>query len=253
MTAIATLPPTGHNSGQVPLTEMLASAYEPLALDITCALAAARELPETVETDQHVEAYTAASKQLAALAKRAEERRKIEKEPHLQAGRDVDAFFKTFADRLDKATGVLRTRVGVYLSKKAAEERARREEQERKAREEAELRLRQAAEAEEAKKGLVADLALDAAADAERKAAGYAQAAAAPVADLARTKTEAGTAGLKTEWTFRIDDLSKVDLNALRAFIPQSAVEQALRAAVRAGVRQAPGVTIYETEKATFR
>lgn len=243
----------GHNSGSIPISEILASDYEELAEKIAAALDEARALPADVENDEHVEAVTRVVKRVRTLATYAEDRRKAEKEPHLQAGRDVDAFFKVFNEKLEKTKQILERRVTAYLAKKAAEERARREEEERKAREEMERKMREAQEAESAKRSLDAEVALDSAAQAEQKADEYARAATAAVQDLARTKTEAGTAGLKKEWTFQIDDLSKVDLNALRQFIPQSAIEQALRAAIRVGVRQVGGVTIFETEKATFR
>ncbi len=253
MMSAETLPQAGHNSGQVPLAEVLASAYEPLATEVSTLLDEARALPDEVESDEHVAAYTEVAKRIRSLASRADQHRTSEKEPHLKAGRDVDAFFKAFVDRLTKAKDVLERRASTYLTKKAEEERLRRAEAEKAAREEASRLLRQAEEAEKAKKALVADLALDAASEAERRATGFAQAATASAHDLARTKSSAGTAGLKTEWTFTIDDLSAVDLNALRPFFSRAAVEQALGAAVRNGLRQATGVTIFETQKATFR
>ena len=78
-------------------------------------------------------------------------------------------------------------------------------------------------------------------------------AAAMPTASMATVKTEAGTASLVDNWTFDELDINTVDLEILRPFIPQTSIEQALRAFIKAGRREIKGARIFNDNKSRFR
>lgn len=253
MTANAAVAGIGHNSQAMTLEERLASDHETLRASVTAALDAARALPSAVESDEDVARVSPIVKMLISLTGKAEDARVREKEPYLDGGRRVDAWFADIKKRLQTAKDILDRRNKAYLDAKAKLERERREAAERAAREETERRLREARAAEEAGRPVAAEMALEEAASADTKANALSAAATASVKDLARVRAADTTTSLKTEWAFEIEDLGKVDLLAIRAFLPQSAIEQALRGAVRAGYRQIPGVRIFEVTKTTYR
>ena len=67
------------------------------------------------------------------------------------------------------------------------------------------------------------------------------------------TRTEAGTASMRRVWVGEIVDLDAVDLEALRPYLDKSALEKAVRGAVRAGARKIAGVDIFEQASAVVR
>ena len=89
-----------------------------------------------VATDEQEAALDSLLSDVKQAAKDAEATRKAEKEPHLEAGRQVDAAWKPIKDRLDMAAGEIKRLLTPY---RVAKQKAR-EEAERKAREEAEAK-----------------------------------------------------------------------------------------------------------------
>lgn len=193
-------------------------------------------------------------KDAGALARQADEVRKREKQPFLDAGRDVDAFFKAHLDRLERIRKAFEAVATDYQRKMAAEARRKAEEEARKAREEEAARIEAARKAEADNRSKHAENhAAKADAAAERAQAAEAVASAS-AADLTRQRTESGIlATAKTEWAFEIVDYAAVDLNALRMCFKRDDVEKAIRQAVKNGVRDLAGVRIFEDVKATFR
>ena len=189
-----------------------------------------------------------------ALTRKTDDRRKIEKEPHLIAGRQVDAFFSTLTDRLDRITATFQKIADDHARKAAAEARTKAEAEARKAREE-EARQRDIAErAQEANRVKTADKAAIKADDAAERAQEADKAASASAADLTRTRTASGVLSTaRTEWKGKIVDYAKVDLEALRPYIKREALDAALAQAVRNGVRAIGGTEIAEDVKASFR
>lgn len=193
-------------------------------------------------------------KEAAALSRHADDVRKREKQPFLDAGRDVDSFFKVHLDRLERIRNAFQAVATDYQRKVAAEARRKAEEEARRAREEEAARIEAARKAEAENRGKHAEnhaAKADAAADRAHAAEAVANASAA---DLTRQRTESGIlATAKTEWAFEIVDINELDLNALRLLIKRDAIEAAIRQAIKNGVRQLPGVRIFEEVKATFR
>jgi hypothetical protein len=179
---------------------------------------------------------------LQALIKDIEAQHGGEKEPWLGRGRVVDGFFFPKRDKV-KAELVRINRLALdYADKKEREERARREAEAaaaRRAAEEAEaLRL-----AEEAKRrkafanpnSTAYDEAAGAAAAAVEAANKADKAALAKPAELARVRGDLGSVtSPKQRWTGEVTDRLTLDLETLRMHIPPDALNQAVRAWVKA-------------------
>jgi hypothetical protein len=64
------------------------------------------------------------------------------------------------------------------------------------------------------------------------------------------TRTDSGSAYIRKKWVFEIIDLKKLPD---QYFIPASPDEAAIQKAINAGIRQIPGVRIYQETKTIFR
>src|SRR5690606_11593385 len=118
-TALAENPRAVLGNNLPPLPERLASDYEELSERIADVLQAARELPAEVETDEQNEAIGNSVKAIRELLREAESKRKAEVEPHLEAQRTTNTFFKSLTDRLSKAKDILEARGRKFLAAKA--------------------------------------------------------------------------------------------------------------------------------------
>lgn len=239
----AGLPGLGHNLP--PLKERLAADYQSLIARANELGEAATRAPETIGDDETLGKVGDLVKLIAACIKAADAARVNEKEPFLVGGRQVDGFFKTVTDRLTATKRNLETRVGVYLRRKAEEERLRRHEEECLKREEAE---RLAAQAR-------TETDLDRAVEAEQEALAAEKAADATPAELARTRSAdlGSVSTLRTSWEFEVVDWDAVPLDVLRPYIARADIEKAIRAFVRAGHRELKGVRVFETQTAMVR
>lgn len=255
----ATAENLGHNRPPPeadPIRERLESDYRDLLARQCELLEGFERAPEAIN-DDNAGLVSDFTKQIAACIKTMEKTRVAEKEPYLAAGRSVDAFFKKAEEPLEKAKKVLTARLTTYEREKEAAERKRREEEARKARE-AEEAARKAAEEAAAKLESDDDLesAIEAEARAKQIAADAAKAqkeAAAKAAEMSRTRGDGSMSSLRTFWDFDSLNRDTLDLEALRPFIPQAALEQAVRGFIRAGGRQLRGVRIFENTSAVVR
>jgi flagellar biosynthesis GTPase FlhF len=178
----------------------------------------------------------------------------------------------------------------IFKTAKAEAERRRREEEariaaeeERKRREAAEAAERAAreaersaarkrseesravAEAEAAKRRAEADAAREAENKAAEERAAAQAAASAPMADLSRARGDrGGVSSLKTFTDFRDIDREKIDLEMLRPYLPDKALEQAVRGwidankaatatAIKTGNQPIKGVVIFEAHRSSGR
>lgn len=228
---------------------------------------------------------------LRACYKWAEGKRVEEKEPYDTNAGIVHAFFKTrVLDPLTALGAEINRAQTAFKVQLANEERRRREEAERIAREE-ERQRREAAQRAEAEARAAEQAAArkrneSARAEAEAKAAELRaraeearvaedqaaaaraeaqRAAAAPAADLSRSRGErGGVSSLKAHLTFRDLDRATIDLEALRNYLPDKALEQAVKgwidankgaaqAAAKGGAQPLRGVTIFEELKSSGR
>lgn len=112
-------PPIGDNSGE-------ADPFDALRLELegeTEQLAAF--MKSEVVTQEHADKVAIWSKRLGDIGKRAEDRRKTEKEPHLTAGREVDAKWNAVIDAAKDWTAKAKKFVEPFLIAKKREEQER--------------------------------------------------------------------------------------------------------------------------------
>jgi len=355
----------GHNSGRN-LRDMLSEQYRQPLKRAEELLAAVPRVPDITNDDDAGNAGDFV-KQISASIKALEGSRIAEKEPFLQAGREVDGVFNGLKEKLERGKSDVSKKLTAYLNEKeraerearAAEERrkaeearkaeeerrkaeqARREAEERlrkaeedarlakeraerearereerharemaesegrarveeskrrqsdesrvKAQEEAERLRREAAERAEREKVEAEARAKHEAEEAERRAGEARQEARRRVeleederkraeeaeaqrlkaerealkkpADLARTRSDIGSVStLRRTWEYSITDWDALDLNQLRPYFAAEAIDKAIRAAIRNGVRPdaegnqpMPGIHIYSSNEATVR
>jgi regulator of protease activity HflC (stomatin/prohibitin superfamily) len=212
--------------------------------------AAAAEVPPVIEDDDDLAIVNRMAVTLRKAEKRLDMTRDETKRPYLDASNVVQGFFKPLMTRLDAVRASVEQRGTRYLAKKAEAERKRQAAEAERLRAEA---ARKQAEAEaavniahKAAAGFDAQTRLDEAADAE------AIATQAKPADLARTKSDEGTATLEDRWAFDVESYSSVDLEALRLFFGPKDVSEAIARFVKAGGRELRGVRIYPAPKGRF-
>lgn len=185
---------------------------------------------------------------LRAAEKKADEARKVEKEPHLEAGRAVDAKFKPLLERAKLATDGCKKALAPWLAKLEAEKAAKAEA----ARKEADEKRKAAEDAIRAAQA--ADLAEREKAEALLKEAKKADAAASRAEkDTAKAGGATGRAiSLRTEYRpVLVNEMAarrhyyETAHDELLAFL-QSLAERD----VRAGKREIPGFNVISEQKA---
>lgn len=193
-----------------------------------------------VETREHVEWATAVLGEIARHRKAVEELRVRFTRPLNEHLKTLNGFFKGLDQPLAEADAALRQKVLAY----------RAAEQARAAAEQARLRVEAAARETEAR-ALLASMApvpqveVEAALDAVDKAD---QAlATAPPPPVPTVKTAFGTSTARRDWDFEVTDLAQVPAEYLLINGP------AVRDAIRRGVRDIPGVRIYQKETLVVR
>lgn len=183
--------------------------------------------------------------QLRGEHKAAKEQHKEEKQPHLDAGRLVDAAYKPVLTRLERAGNAIKALLTPWeIKKRTAADAARRkaEEDARKADEEAKAKAREAEKANTIDAKIKADEAAERAEAAQKDA---------EKDRYTGTTGEFGrTVALRTTYRGEI-----ADWDAALAFystypIVREAVEKAIARDIRAGTRVIPGVRIIQEQKA---
>lgn len=102
-----------------------------------------------IENEEQAEKLSDFLKGAGKLLKDVEARRKLEKQPFLEAGKEVDDAFGVVKDLINRTGKMVKPLLETYMQKKEAAERARQAEAQRKAREEAEAAERARKQAEE--------------------------------------------------------------------------------------------------------
>lgn len=176
---------------------------------------------------------------LHAAYKMAEERQKAAKKPHAELADAAFGFFKDWLSRLNAAKKATATKVDEFRAeqdRKAAEVRRRLEE---------EARERQA-EADRLAASAKTDGDLDLAVRVEQQA----RESAAQAAEISTPEIRSSYGHLASStkrWTHTITDPTKIPRQYM------SVDEIKIRAAVTSGVRDIPGVHIYEKSQTVFR
>jgi hypothetical protein len=188
-----------------------------------------------VTTDEQEAALDALLDDVRKARKDAEAKRKAEKEPHLEAGRAVDAAWKPVTTKCDAAAKEIKAKLTPYR----VEKQRIKDEAARKAREEAERKEREAQEALQN-----AEAPLDERFDAERKLE------EAKKATAVANKIDRAPTGLRTRKVVEVTDrraalqwIMKRDPDALGAFVDEYARTHAINFPM-------DGVTVREERKA---
>jgi hypothetical protein len=164
--------------------------------------------------------------EMKKLVKAFETRRKEIIGPADTYVREINKFCKIVKDRANAALSVYNNKVSRYSAKLEAERRER--------------EAKQKAEAEALQKKL----------DEEAKAGGYEapKVEVTPIKEETVTRTDNGTsAHTRKDWTFELIDFSKVDDRY------KTINEKQIHADIRAGIREAAGLRIYQKESTVFR
>lgn len=193
----------GDNSGSLSAAEQIKENLDGRHGDLLARAAQLSGMDERAppaDSEANANKISEAIRQCYEFEKVAEGIRVQEKEPYLQGGRSVDAYFKNLIDPIAKTKMRLQTKRTEY---DIAVERAERQRREEEARIERERWAAAAKEAAEAIRNKAA--AEERAVVAEQRAEEAVQATKATSADLTRTRTDSGVVtSLKTVWDFEI-------------------------------------------------
>lgn len=243
-------PRAGHNNPPAPtVAERLAEIYGLEIAKVEALAERANNAPKEITNAEQRAIVADIAADADALGKALDRLREVEKKPHLDAGRAIDAYFKENGTvRTGRIEAAMTQRLTAYRKAELAAEQKRQEEAARKAREQAEAASFDAAIAEAEGRHD------DAEADTFRAAAS--EAAAEQIADSQAprqaTVTAAGTrVSDKTALTFEIVDYDAIPLDKLRPYLKREDVEKALRAYLRFAKENAklPGVRFFEDLK----
>lgn len=206
--------------------------------------------PPKIDTDEQRDDLTKLGIEARKLSKRLDETKLATTKPLRDEVAETNTFFQTLGARPDKIKGAFEQLVGEYDEAKRAEARRAAAVEAERQRNEA---LRKLEEAAATSHGVLSDVVLQEAEAAERRAQVAENEAMA--AGSGPTRTAAGTISQRTSWTFRIADVSKVDLNKLRPHFGIADIEKALRSYVKAHRDTSPlaGVEIFPDTKTQFR
>lgn len=207
-----------------PLAERLQLDHEALAQQVAETLAL--EALPPIFSDDDLPDYSERAKKLKGVAALVEKARKAEKDQILQDGRTIDDFFKGLAAPVVKAADAVVAAINAHQRKmleerRKAEEAARREEEARRKAE----------------------------ATPFDDPAPVAQVAPIRAAEAARVVSSTGrvTATASTVWRHEVTDPAAVP----RQYMVIN--EMAVKAAIAGGIRDIPGIRIFEDVKTSIR
>jgi len=257
----------GHNKPPVLTPDELVRDYAHIDTSLAEIKVQVDGVPTVIEDEEDLELARSAVRSCMKASKSLEATRKDAKEPYLSAERVVDSHFNKHKETVSGWQSSIEGRAHIFLKKKEAEERARREEEARIAAEEARKAQELARKAEEeriaAEQARLAHEQMnitkgddEADADAhdgehynalesearqeetvarERALAATAEAlskakeADAKPADLARTRTGDGLSTLEEVWKYEVIDLKQaLKDDALLSFISTNEIDKAV-------------------------
>lgn len=178
----------------------------------------------------------------------------VEKGPYYQCGRVCDEFFLRRRDRIDESIKTIERRVQKFHAQAREEQRRIEEEQRRRAeaeqrRAEAEQRrLQQEAEQAAAAGDRQGQARLATEAEAAGERAQQQAAIVTAPSEPTRIKGDYGSTGfVRSRWDYEVLDPLLVPLGCL------TIDDKAVRSLIADGVREIPGLRIYQTEDFTIR
>jgi hypothetical protein len=198
--------------------------------------------PDGIISDQDVADATDLGAQLKALAKKVETTRVAVKQPFFDADKAVQVFFRNIGEALEKGAKSLEEAISKYARQKALEAQKALDEKARLDREEA-LRVEAAATAT-----MNTDL-LETAIEAAAAAAVSERRAAAPIADITRTRGDFAVSSGSVKYVYTVENL---DLVPREYFVLDEAkIKRAINGKDR--LKEIPGLIIEPDYKTTIR
>ena len=210
--------------------------------------------PREITDEETASKFTDAVMAILSCDKALNSHRESEKEPFNKGGRAVDGFFNPWLERLTQAKSQLNASLTVWQRVKAEEERQRRLAQEAELRAAAERKAQEAAAIEAAGVKDTAGQHLEQAVALEQQAGKSALAAIARPSDLTKSRGATGSvASLRATWMGELTSRAELDLETLRAHLPEDALVKAIGSFVRAGGRTLRGAHIFEKTETVVR
>mgnify|MGYP000695831413 CR=1 FL=1 len=236
----------GHN--MPPLAETLPIDHQSLIDEARDLLAAFERAPKEINDGDTAAKMTDFIKRMNRFVTRVDGTRKEVKQPFLDGGREVDAFFNGISDRLSPPIKSAKQVLGAYNAELQRQERERAERE----------RLAREAEAEAARKEAEAamnDPGIDTAEAQEEMARAEAMKKEAEKVREETVRTKGAIAGSSTKIVLTVQsiDPTKVDLEALRPFLKEADLIKAANAYIRAGHAELNGAVIVEEHKTVVR
>jgi hypothetical protein len=181
------------------------------------------------------------ARDLKMAASALDETRTRIKKPVLHAQRMIDGEAKKLTDRVTAAVAEVEARVTAYLRVKEAEARKAAEIEAQRLAEEARKAIAQAQQTNTTE-------AIDAAVDALNRSMNAEETAIAPTLELTRTRGVGGAlTALKDAWVSELVDITQVPTAYLQVN------DAVVKAAIKSGVRDIPGLRIWNDAKAFVR
>jgi hypothetical protein len=254
-------PGPGHNQPPEPIDDRLDPAalkerlehyHAPLMRRFAELEQGAERAPATIETeDEATRLLSFITGQCRVATDDAKKAHDAEKRAYLECGRVVDRFFLDRIRKFTLAINGVEARAETFLRRKreaqrrAEEEQRRRAEEERRRAEAEAARLAAAAKAEQDRQA-AAELGRRAEAEAERASAA-AKIVTAPAAPV-RLHGDYGAVGyMQTRMVYEVADPNLIPRRLMK---PD---DEAIRAEIARGVRDIPGLEIFEEEKLRTR
>lgn len=252
----------GHNNppSDIEILQMrLAEEYDTVFQRASTLIGAAGRMPEKIEDDETEGKVTDLIGFMTKNMKDIDAGRVKEKAPYLALERAVDGTFNTVSDKVAKAKKSASALLTDYQREKARIARqAELDEAERKRKEAADIAA-QAQAQEDAGQAKAATETLNEAASIERQATKHEAAATGKASELTRARGESGsTSSLRTTWKVEITDAKALDLELLRPFISQDALQTAANAYIKTLAKPVTGeplkgARIFEHTEAVVR
>lgn len=243
------------NNNPPPLEDILRDRHAPLIESVEAMKKRLRALPKMIETDKDSARYIGVVVEAGKVLKAVDTARTEEVEPHLRASQEINRVFNAgLRDLLAPIIAQAKSLNDNYLADKVKREREEQRKIAEALRLEAEAAAERAKAAEDAGANREADVSMSAAAHLEQQADAAEARASSSSNHLSQTVTASGAkASVSTVWVASDINRDTLDLEALRPFLSDDALEAALKNFIRAGRRSIRGANIAEAPRGRYR
>lgn len=242
------LPPKSHNNPPTELEYLkgnLEIRHLSLIQEADKHVALAKNIPQEFTEDNEANFATDYIKQVKVCQKDLESTRKLEKEPFLRQGQFIDSFFKDIGDNLEVALSRAHVPLSAYLQRKAKAEQVTREAEAKAMQAEAQKALEELQNQPQVSKETT-NKAIEHLVTMQNVAAIADKAAAAPMVTFASSEGKYSKATLTKKWVGTLMNKGDLDLEKLRPYIKDEALQVAINAYVKFGGRDLAGAKIEE-------